>query len=97
MNQEFKVCIHYENDYGSIAYDPTTKICTVVLANATKKQEIEKYLSTPKTIQVASGETIRDFVEQTGLPTDNLEFFKNNLTRMWNSIAVLVDWSHPVA
>ncbi len=96
MDQEFKVCIHYENDYGSIAYDPATKICTVVLANAAKKQEIEEYLSTTKTIQVARGETIRDFVEQTGLPTDSLDFFKNNLTRMWNSIGVLVDWSHPV-
>lgn len=97
MSQEFKVCIHYENDYGSIAYDPATKICTVVLANVAKKQAIEEYLSTPKTIMVSSGETIHDFVEQTGVPTDSLEFFKNNLTRMWNSIAVLVDWSHPVA
>jgi len=96
VNQEFKVCIHYENDYGSIAYDPSTKFCTVVLANAEKKREIEEYLSTPKTISVAKGETIRDFVEQSGVPTDNLDFFMNNLTRMWNNIAVLVDWSHPI-
>ncbi len=96
MNQEFKVCIHYGNYYGTIAYDPATKICTVVLANAEKKQEIENYLSTPKTIQVARGETIRDFVEQTGIPTDNLDFFKNNLTRLWNNTCVLVDWSHPI-
>lgn len=97
MSQEFKVCIHYENDYGYISYDSDTKAFSVVLANAEKKKVVEDYLSTPKTIEVANGKTIRDFVSQTGLPTDSLEFFQNNLARLWNDTGVLIDWSHPVA
>lgn len=96
MDQDFVVCIHYENDYGWIRYDEATKTCQVKLANETKRREIEEYLTTPKTVYVARGATIRDFTNETGVPTDSLEFFKENLTRLWNYTKVLVDWSHPV-
>ncbi|MDU2064252.1 MAG: hypothetical protein E6713_05350 [Sporomusaceae bacterium] len=96
MNTDFVVCIHYENDYGSISYNEADKSFCVKLANEAKRREIETYLSTEQTIHIASGATIRDFADQTGLPTESLAFFKQVLTRLYNHTQVLVDWSHPV-
>lgn len=95
--ERFKVIVHYEDDYGYIEYDPTSKQATVVLPNEPKRRLAEEYLTSSQTIQLAEGTTLLEFQLKTFIPTDSLELFKQALTRMWEKTEVYVDWSRPIA
>jgi PleD family two-component response regulator len=95
MEDLFRVTIHYNNDYGYVEYSPATKSVKVVLDDDSKREVVEKYLTTEQTIQNAQTGLL-DFVEVTAVPSDSLEMMKLALTRMWGKTGVLVDWSHPV-
>ncbi|MBP2641807.1 MAG: hypothetical protein H6Q66_2758 [Firmicutes bacterium] len=95
MENLFRVGIHYLNDYGYIEYDPNTKKAFVKLADNTKRQEVETYLSTEHVFRVAH-KTLLDFEELKTVPTESLENFKLCLTRLWEATDVLVDWSRPI-
>lgn len=96
MNEVFRVAIHHRNDNGYIEYDLTTKKMNVVLADETKRQEVEKYLASEHTIRTAQ-KTLIDFEAAKTIPGESIEKFKLALTRLWENTGVLVDWSRPVA
>ena len=93
----FKVVIHFAAEYGQINFDIEAKSFQVILADAGKRQLVEKYLSEPRVIQNADGQDLRTFHPKTLLPVESLESFKLALTRMWQHTGVYVDWSRPTA
>jgi hypothetical protein len=92
MNNSFKVIIWFDDKYGFIEYEE--KNITVVLDDAEKKHEIEKYLDCDREIRV-DGQHLLDFSPQTVCPKDSLANFKIALTRLWQETGVLICWSNP--
>ena len=93
----FKVVIHFAAEYGQIEYDEATKTVRVVLADAEKRQAVEKYLVEPHVIANADGDDLRTFHPKSLVPTDDLDSFKLALTRLWHHTGIYVDWSRPPA
>ena len=91
----FKVVIHFAAEYGQVEYDEVTKTARVVLADAEKRQAVEKYLGESHVIQNADGEDLRTFHPKSLVPTDDLDSFKLALTRLWHHAGIYVDWSRP--
>ena len=92
----FKVTLCYNQQYGYVSYDEATKKATVVLADPAAKKAVEDFLAQPLELEMATGETIRDFTKEKLDPVATLENFKNCLTRLWGATEVMVEWSLPV-
>ena len=93
----FKVVIHFAAEYGQVEYNEATKTARVVLADAEKRQAVEKYLTEPHVILNADGDDLRTFHPKPLVPTDDLDSFKLALTRLWHHTGIYVDWSRPTA
>ena len=93
----FKVVIHFAAEYGQVEYNEATKTARVVLADAEKRQAVEKYLNEPHVIPNADGDDLRTFHPKSLVPTDDLDSFKLALTRLWHNTGIYVDWSRPTA
>ena len=93
----FKVVIHFAAEYGQVEYDAATKTVRVNLADAEKRQAVEKYLTEPHVILNADGDDLRTFHPKPLVPTDDLDSFKLALTRLWHHTGIYVDWSRPPA
>ena len=92
-----KVVIHYDAEYGQVEYCEATKTVRVVLADAEKRQAVEKYLTEPHVIPNADGDDLLTFHPKALVPTDDLDSFKLALTRLWHHTGIYVDWSRPPA
>ena len=91
----FKVVIHFAAEYGQIEYDAQEKKVKVELSDSTKRQAVEKYLTSPHVIEDADGNDLLTFHPKTITPTESLSGLKLALTRMWHQTEVYVDWSRP--
>ena len=91
----FSVTLNYNCNYGFVEYNEESKTAVVTLPVAEAKAAVEKFLTTPLTLDVPQGETIRDFVTKTLDPLASLENFKVCLTRLWGPTGVRVEWSMP--
>ena len=91
----FAVTLNYNCNYGFVTYNEESKTAEVTLPVAEAKAAVEKFLSTPLTLDVPQGKTIRNFVTVTLEPLASLESFKVCLTRLWGQTGVRVEWSMP--
>ena len=91
----FTVTLCYQQEYGYVTYDEETKQATVVLGDPVAKKAVEDFLSKPLELEMATGETIRDFTRVELDPLASLENFKNCMTRLWGATEVMVEWSLP--
>lgn len=92
---KFAVTLNYHCNYGYVEYDEESRTAQVVLPVAEAREQVEKFLAQPLTLDIPEGETIRNFVTKTLEPLSSLENFKTCLTRLWVHTDVRVEWSMP--
>ncbi len=91
----YTVTLNYKAHYGYVEYDEESKSARVVLPIAEKKAAVEQFLAERHTMELPTGEGVRNFVSQTLEPLASLENFKICLTRLWVQTEVRVEWSMP--
>lgn len=95
MDDFFRVAVHYNNDCGYIEYNLTTHQIEVVLDDASKRSAVEAFLTREHVLKMAQ-DTLLDFKQVTGVPTENLKMLQVALGDLWINTKVHVDWSRPV-
>lgn len=90
------VTLNYNGNYGYVEYTEESKGLAICIPNSPEKeQEVEKFLTTPQTMDIPSKDSIREFETVTLTGTDNVRVFGIVLTRLWVNTGVLVEWSMP--
>lgn len=95
MSNLYKVSINVDSAYGHIAYNEQTKEITVEFPIAEVKAAIVSYLSRPHLINEPNSPSTYVFEEREYLAKNSKHDFQIVLSRIYNSLAVHVNWSIP--